>query len=304
MRFTPTCKVTALALLFTLSQFVFNSAHALDIASYNIRNFDKDERANISTNKPALIATIKEANADLFGVQEIVNQTAFDQLIRQNFPDYDYVLTKCGGAGNQKLGFVFRKSVLKLVSFKEDERLAGQGNCSKGVRPAAIGQFMYLPKQISFTIINLHLKAGGTQANNDVRFRQFATVSQILGEIRSKGQPNIVLTGDFNTTDYVLRNQNHQRYLEFIEQNQLIDFSAEVECTAYWWGGSDDGLETPSILDHVISSESFREKFSEHTVEAQAHCKKVSCRETSAEELGLTYQEVSDHCPLKTSFKD
>ncbi|MBI2519112.1 MAG: endonuclease/exonuclease/phosphatase family protein [Bdellovibrio sp.] len=293
---------TFTALLFIM--LVSSKTFGLDIVSYNIRNFDKDVREGTDTNKPVLTATLKSLNADLFAIQEVVNQTAFAQMISTSLPEYGYAITACGGTGKQKLGFLYKKSTIQLNNFREDARLAAGGNCNKGLRPAAIGHFTYLPNGMTFTAVAVHLKAGGKQANADVRYRQYGIIAQILKEIRQQGQNNLVVLGDFNTTDYVLRNQNYARFMEFIDNNQLIDFSAEINCTAYWWGETDDNMEDPSILDHVIASQEFRSFFKGHTVQVKAHCEKVQCQIASSTDLGVTYKEVSDHCPMLTSLKE
>ncbi len=302
MKFT-----TLTALMFTVffSSFTF----ALDIVTYNIRNFDKGDAAvapavGIPTNKELLKATLKSLNADLFGIEEVVNQTAFADMINTALPEYAFALSACGGTGNQKLGFLYKKSKLRLNSFKEDARLSAGGQCNKGLRPAAIGNFTYLPTNMNFTAVTVHLKAGGAQPNADVRFRQYGIISQILGEIRQKGENKIVVMGDFNTTDYILRNQNYTRFIEFIDANQLIDFSSEINCSAYWWGETDDNIDAPSILDHVIVTQEFNSMFKGHTTQVKTHCEKVQCKAASPADLGITYKEVSDHCPVQASLKE
>ncbi len=293
---------TFAALLFSV--LISFKSFGLEIVSYNIRNFDKDVRSGTETNKPVLIATLKSLNADLFGIQEVVNQTAFAQMINTSFPEYGYALSTCGGSGRQKLGFLYKKATIRLNAFREDSRLAAEGQCNKGLRPAAIGTFTYLPNGMNFTAIAVHLKAGGKQANADVRYRQYGIITQIVREIRQQGENNLVVLGDFNTTDYVLRNQNYARFIEFIDNNQLIDFSAEVNCTAYWWGETDDNIEDPSILDHIVVSQEFHSFFKGHTVQMKAHCEKVQCKAASSADLGITYKDVSDHCPMLSSLKD
>ncbi|HAZ12515.1 MAG: hypothetical protein A2X86_19855 [Bdellovibrionales bacterium GWA2_49_15] len=293
---------TFTALLFTL--LISSNSFALEMVSYNIRNFDKDIREGTATNKPVLIATLKSLNADLFAVEEIVNQTAFAQMITTSLPEYGFALSTCGGTGKQKLGFLYKKATIRLNSFREDSRLAADGQCNKGLRPAAIGNFTYIPNGMTFAAVAVHLKAGGKQANADVRYRQYGIITQILREIRQQGQNNLVILGDFNTTEYVLRDQNYTRFIEFIDNNQLIDFSAEINCSAYWWGETDDNIDSPSILDHIVVSQEFHSFFKGHTVQAKAHCEKVQCKAASPSDLGVTYQEVSDHCPILSSLKE
>ena len=78
--------------------------------------------------------------------------------------------------------------------------------------------------------------------------------------------------GDFNTTDYLTGNHNHNRFVEFVLKNNLVDFSEELECTAYWWGGIADRLNYGSVLDHVLISESLYDNFDSSNSKVMAHC--------------------------------
>lgn len=69
-----------LSLLPTLS-----FAASLTVGTYNIRNFDYDERYRIKTNKPELAKIIKETQADLIAVQEINNTTEFVRYVKTTF---------------------------------------------------------------------------------------------------------------------------------------------------------------------------------------------------------------------------
>jgi len=293
-----TCYLMFLGLMVSSS-----AVQALDFATYNIRNFDADPRSQVRTNKPALKDILLSLNAELMAVEEIVNVPEFENFVAQNLPEYTFKLTDCGGAGKQRLGFLYKRDKLVLQKFIEEDRVANGGACGKGLRPAAIGHFYDNEKKIEFTAVAVHLKAGGRQANADVRFRQYQIIGTLIKELRTQGHERVVVMGDFNTTDYVLRNQNYARFISFLDQNHLVDFSPEINCTAYWWGGVDDGIEYSSILDHVILTQEMFDSFKSHTVKVHAHCQKAQCGNVSSDELGVSYNEVSDHCPLALSLE-
>jgi len=271
---------------------------SLSLATYNIRNFDYDSRDDIHTNKSALRGIIKKINSDLIAVQEIVNKEEFKSFVKKNLSQYSVKLTDCGGAGKQKLGFLYKKNVLNLESFVADDRVANGGKCNMGLRPAAIARFKIKRTGKRFTAIAVHLKAGGRQSNADVRYRQYSILTEIIKELKKGRKKRIVVLGDFNTTDYVFRNQNYERFIDFADSNKLIDFSANLDCTSYWFGGNRDGLESPSVLDHILVTENFYDEFTYSSSEAKAHCKSASCQVSTPEHLGVSFQEVSDHCPV------
>ncbi|MCK5072518.1 MAG: hypothetical protein KAQ98_03770 [Bacteriovoracaceae bacterium] len=273
-------------------------AKSFRITTYNIRNYDKDPRLSIETNKAELIKLIKNTKSDLIAVQEIVNTDDLKKLITKKLPYYQIKLSECGGSARQKLGFIYNKTRLKLVKFNEDLRLSISGRCSSGGRPAAIGSFKIKDSGINFTAISVHLKAGGTQSSADVRAKQYNILSKITAELTGTGRKNVVILGDFNTTDYISENQNYKRFIKFLEKNDFYDFSKNLDCTAYWWGGIEDDLWYGSILDHILATRTFLENFNRETGKTGAHCHKVNCNISTSEELGITFKEVSDHCPV------
>ena len=141
-------------------------------------------------------------------------------------------------------------------------------------------------------------EAFGTQSSADVRAKQYNILSKITAELTGTGRKNVVILGDFNTTDYISENQNYKRFIKFLEKNDFYDFSKNLDCTAYWWGGIEDDLWYGSILDHILATRTFLENFNRETGKTGAHCHKVNCNISTSEELGITFKEVSDHCPV------
>jgi hypothetical protein len=81
----------------------------------------------------------------------------------------------------------------------------------------------------------------------------------------------------------------------------MIDLAQNLGCSAYWWGGSDDGIEDPSLLDHIVVTPGLRKNTNQAQV--SGHCKKVSCRQASLKDLGVSYESVSDHCPITATIQ-
>lgn len=269
------------------------------VTTYNIRNFDYDARSNARTNKSELSKILISLQSGIIAVQEIVNANEFKQFVARQMPQYDVHISRCGGSGKQKLGVVIDRNLYKVNSVKEDSRLSDSSSCNSGLRPAYIVNVTEIATSTNFDLIIVHLKAGGKQSNADVRYRQYQILSEILNEMKRNGKENFVILGDFNTTDFNLRNQNYQRFIDFIDLNDLINPTAELECSSYWWGGIDDGLEYSSLLDHVVISTTLYKIFNKTAISNEAHCKKLDCRISDSEDLGLSFLQVSDHCPIK-----
>lgn len=297
--------------LLILLTFVSSNAFSKDIkkakkgfnfATFNIRNYGSDDPSN-KTDKRRLKSILLKTGADLIGVQEVVDEVDFKRFVKNYLPNYRVRLSKCGGLGNQKLGFIYKSSALTLSSFSEDQIMNEKRECSKGLRPAAIGKFRNKKNGIKFTAINVHLKAGGAQSNADKRYWQYKQLTKLISKHKKFGARYFVVVGDFNTTDYVLRNNNYRRFLNFVDRNNLIDFSESLECSSFWYGGVEDGYFTPSLLDHILVSEALWDQYNVQEVEVGAHCKKVRCDEAHEDRLGQSFKEVSDHCPVSATLK-
>lgn len=300
-------RTSKLAVSVFLFAFILSAQAALNVSSYNIRNFDYDERSHTPTNKAKLAQTIKEINPDLLGVQEINQTREFKDFIqREFFGKYETSLTECGGGGDQKLGFVYNRSKLELLSFKEDRRVMNpyaphQTMCDLGSRPLALGKFKVSATGQVFVAIAVHLKAGGQYNSVKKRFRQLELLSEVIQEQREQGVEKFVVMGDFNSTRYSHDPNIRAKFLKVVEQMGLKDVTANIGCTSYWWGGRPDGRQYPSHLDHILVSPNFG-KASQAAARAYGHCAKLSCAATQENEMGVSFDEVSDHCPIATSI--
>lgn len=276
---------------------------ALKIASYNIRNFDYDERSRVSTNKDHLFTTIYNMSADFIAVQEINKKEIFQRFIKKHFPKrYGVALTECGGAHGQKLGFVYDKRKFKLIGFYEDLRTSNpnQQNNSycTGSRPLAIGKFKMLETNEEMIAISVHLKSGGRPKSIEKRFKQINILTRVIADYKRAGVHNFIVMGDFNSTEYILKNANYKKFKYAVSKMGLVDLAEDVKCTSYWWGGVQDGMQHPSILDHILVSPGLITNKEDAKAKPIAHCQKLRCQATWEDGLGTSFDEVSDHCPL------
>lgn len=290
--------------LLSILIFLSTSLYAdIKFGSYNIRTFDKHSS---STNKTELRRIIEDADFDFFGVQEIVNADSFKKFIQDNFSEYSVILSTCGGAGKQKLGFVYNHRIFKLLKIAEDDTLSdvkSQKRCDS-LRPAMVGDFQIKSSKKKFTAIAVHLKAGSGSRNYSRRNTQYGILSDMVQSFKRSGKKNIILMGDFNTTGYDLKDDDYKNFRSFINSSDLNTSARYIQCTAYW-GGSDynDNIEESSTLDHLIYTDNFLDHKS-LSFDVKAHCSKVKCRDTYETSLGVSYQEVSDHCPIELAVHE
>ena len=277
------------------------SAQALTIGGYNIRNFDYDERYKIRTNKVELASTILALNVDVLSVEEINNTQEFEKFVDTKLPGFGTELSRCGGEHGQHLGFVYNKNTVELLAFNEDLSIAEPGtpgSCDSGSRPLAIALFQIKATKQKFYGFTVHLKSGSQAASIKKRNQQYEIIKKTMLELKSKtGVADFYVAGDFNTTEYLSRGSDYAALNSAVKSMGMTDLASNLKCSAYYWGGTDDGIETPSLLDHVLVTPGLV-KVKSPAAKASTHCEKVSCREVPVKELGVSYESVSDHCPL------
>jgi endonuclease/exonuclease/phosphatase family metal-dependent hydrolase len=287
--------ISALLLLSSLT-----AQASITIGAYNIRNFDYDERAHIKTNKVELASLLTNLKADVLSVEEINNTAEFEKFVAAKLPGYDTELTRCGGAHGQRLGFVWNKSKVDMLGFAEDLSISEpgtSGSCDSGSRPMAIGLFQIKATKQKFYGITVHLKSGSESSSADKRSKQYQIIKKTIKNLISKtGVKDFYVAGDFNTTEYLAKGGDYKELTAVVRDLGMTDLAANLKCSAYWWGGSNDGIETPSLLDHILVTPGLVKGSPQ--VQAGGHCQKVSCRQVPVKELGESYAGVSDHCPV------
>lgn len=282
------------------------SAQALTIGAYNIRNFDYDERYRISTNKVALHSIISKLNADVLSVEEINNTAEFEKFVANKLPGYDTELSRCGGEHGQHLGFLYNKNTVELLAFNEDLSISEPGtpgSCDSGSRPLAIALFRVKATKQKFYGFTVHLKSGNQASSLKKRNQQYQIIMNTMQELKEKtGVADFYVAGDFNTTEYVSRGSDYVELNKAVKAMGMVDLASNLKCTAYYWGGTDDGIETPSMLDHVLATPGL---IKNKTTDAKVHghCETASCREVPIKDLGISYESVSDHCPVTATVQ-
>lgn len=281
------------------------ASQALSIGTYNIRNFDYDVRYRIETNKPALATVIKNLNVDVLSVEEINNTRAWGDFVAKALPGYATELTRCGGEHGQHLGFVYNTRTIEMIGFTEDLTISnpgGPGTCDSGSRPLAIAQFKVKATGQKFFGMTAHLKSGSNASSLQKRGLQYKIIQKTIADLKARtGVKDFYVAGDFNTTEYLSRGADYSQLNQVVSQLGMIDLAAKLPCSAYWWGGTDDGIETPSLLDHVIVTPGLMKRRTSAMV--HSHCSQVRCQQVPIKQLGISYESVSDHCPVTATLQ-
>lgn len=267
------------------------------VSTYNIRNFDRDPGAG-STNLTELGKTIKEFKSDVMTFIEVVNLEAFKKLVKNNLPGYGIAVSSCGGFGRQKLAIVYNSSMFKFLSQTEDMTFSGNTNACGSLRPVFLVTLQNKQTNKAYTFAAVHLKAGGATTAMQQRWSQYELLTKLAKTYRKQ---NLVMMGDFNTTGYNLKNEDYKRFDAFLSASSMETMSENLGCTSYWTGELENGQHQSSVLDHVVLSPEQLKNVDE--VYLGSHCAKLDCRDATPEELGVSYDAVSDHCPIQVTFK-
>lgn len=285
---------------FSLFLILLLSSHAWakwSVSTYNIRNFDNDRGAG-PTNLVELGKIIKSVQSDVMAFEEVVNKTAFDTLIKKNLPGYAYQLSSCGGFGKQHLAVVFNPRTFEFVSQAEDLSFSGSANGCGSLRPVLLVTLMHKESKKIFTFGAVHLKAGGDSRAMSQRWQQYANLSTL---IKKYANQNLIMLGDFNTTGYNIKNQDYQKFEDLLGSSGTRTMTETLGCTNYWTGTLGGAEYESSILDHIVLQD--KNVAAVREVRVGAHCAMTDCRPATPANLGVSFQSVSDHCPVQVTFQ-
>ncbi len=268
------------------------------VTTYNIRNFDNDFRAG-KTDLEELARIIKSVQSDVMAFEEVVNVKAFETLVKKNLPGYSYEVSKCGGGGKQQLAVAYNLKTFEFVSQVEDRTFSGSGSSNCGsLRPVLLVDLLHKESKKIYTFGVVHLKAGGNDRAYAQRWEQYLKLKNLSKRYANK---NLILLGDFNSTGYNIKDEDFQRFEDFIDQSKMRTMTESLGCTNYWTGTAGGNEFQSSILDHIVIQD--KNVSSVEEVKVGSHCAKMDCRPATPEELGPSFEAVSDHCPVQVTFK-
>jgi endonuclease/exonuclease/phosphatase family metal-dependent hydrolase len=284
----------------------------LRIVNWNIRNYPLDERPqevdlgySRRTNICDLEAVLGGLDADILGVAEIRDTRRFPPILRRagSPRDYRIELSRWGGEHGQRVGVAWDDRVLELVG--EPTEISEVALDDPALRPALAVQLRgRTDRHVDLLVIQVHLKSA--PSGYERRVRQYRALARW---VRESGHSDVVVMGDFNTTGELLSREPIRvgpvdaelavadRILAAAGLRRLPNATG---CSEYWEGpGGRDGVQVPSLLDHVYVRGVDR-LGPDAAVHAWLHCFRHACQDLVSrpgEEDG-TFWDVSDHCPI------
>lgn len=278
----------------------------LRIATWNLRNFPLDERPQDpalgylrQTNICDLGDALARLDADVLGLAEIRDARRFPPVLRRSGGDHRYqvVLSRHGGRRGQRLAIAWDDRVLEAVGGPVEIREVAVDD---DLRPAlALRLRSRRDPWFDLTVVQVHLTS--SLSGYEVRIAQHrALVEWLRREIEAGRGDRLVVMGDFNTTG----GRDRSAAAELAELDRLYDpigvsrIANATGCSEYWEGGGEpDGVQLPSLLDHV-----WLRGLGDGIPDARSwlHCQRHGCQpfESRAGNEDATFWDVSDHCPV------
>jgi endonuclease/exonuclease/phosphatase family metal-dependent hydrolase len=268
------------------------------VSTYNIRNFDKDSRSG-RTDLAELTKVLSDVQSDVMAFEEIVNKKAFEGLLKKVLPQHAFEMSRCGGGGKQNLALAYDRNVFSFVEKIEDLTFSGSrdGSCGS-LRPVFLVTLLHKQSNQYYTFGAIHLKAGGNSRAYSQRWEQYESLVTLSKKFSSK---NLILLGDFNTTGYILKDEDFEKFDAFLQKSSSKTMTENLACTNYWEGTQGGHDYQPSILDHIVIPGKLVPSVA--SVRVGSHCAAIDCRPATPEELGPSFMNVSDHCPVQVTFK-
>jgi endonuclease/exonuclease/phosphatase family metal-dependent hydrolase len=267
-------------------------AHALRIATFNIRNFGVEQ-----TDIARLSARLTALDADVVAVQEIQDPARFEAVIAALAAPrrrYHVVLSQCGGRSRMHVGFVYDSARVDLRGQREFPELSpgADGSCSDGDRSGLLGEFA--ADGAPFDLLVVHLAAGSTDERASRRRAQWERALAIVAQLRAEGTRAVAVLGDTNSTGFFDDRHGERTFIDArLREADLELPTRSLACSEYYRG--EPARLTPSLLDHIALTREFPV---ERVARVHGYCEELRCQPVPADPAPLEYARVSDHCPV------
>jgi len=314
----------------------------LRIATYNVRNFPKDEmeaadasaspgvgaevpeedsrpagqgpgadrpaplvRKQRETDEAMLLGILEKLDFDVLALQEVHDTARFDTLLARlgDRTGRAYAAVYSHGwAHPQHLGLVVRADRLRIVRSAVHPDVATRATLRAGFSARVES---VRAGGVDFGVMVLHLASGDTASRATLRAEQATAVAKaVAAEIEATGDHDFVVLGDMNTA-------RAERELPAFEAAMASAASglARAEpasaCSTYFTKSPQNPLLSPSFIDHVFLG-SMAERDTAVPLASGAHCAERACQpfESDSAQNGTSYWSVSDHCPVYFEIAD
>ena len=271
------------------------SNETLDIATWNIEWFGST--TELPSNDALQLANarkvIAESEIDLWGVQEISNPSAFEDLINALGDNYAGQLATY--PQTQKIGFIYNTDVIRV---RQVRHVLESAESFFAFRPPLQMEVdVTLPDTVvTMTFIVVHMKA---RADMDSYERRQSASVRLKNHIdfTTLGSKPVVVLGDFNDqlrrSIYANRTTPYDNFLQDPDQYLFLSYQLELDGEGSFCTSSSCSTQS-SMIDHVlISNELFG---------ALSASEAAGVLDEAADVIGAFGASTSDHVPVYARF--
>ena len=172
-----------------LSDISFGSDNNLDIITWNLEQFAKNDQVTIDS----LTVVINSLEPDIIGVQEISNTQEFNALIN-SLADYSGYYSST----SLRLGFIYKTS----LSLDSISTIYSNNTYNFAGRAPLMINFHFNGQ--AFHVINIHLKCCGDgildlNDSSDEETRRYNALNMLKNYVdQNLSQSNVLIIGDYN----------------------------------------------------------------------------------------------------------
>lgn len=300
-----------------------DKTQTLDIATYNLEFFGTDVKNTGGTEFGPIDDALQISNvtnvlqtisADIYGVQEVSDDNAFNQLVA-NLPGYSGILSnKWSYSFNladpnfppQKVGFIYNNSTVQLVNsrvmFSQMYDDIRAGSITLPGYPTTSSSFWSsgrLPLMTTFEVtingikkiirvIDIHSKSGSALADYNRRKYDVKVLHDSL--VANYANANIVLLGDYNDdVDNSIATGQESSYKAFVDNTAHFNvLTYALSQTA----GVSTFPNSNSFLDHIITSNELTNAYVSNSITV----------EDARTYIPNYVNTTSDHLPVSARF--
>ena len=197
-----------------------------------------------------------------------------------------------GEHGQMHVGVVHDRARLELLAHRA---LTPGEACPRG-RPPGLVAHLRPAEGAAFVLVSIHFKAGGLDADQAERRRQWTWLARALPELSAERSAPVVVAGDFNSTGFLDRDHAERRFIEgLVAERGLRLPTRDLACSMYWTPSAD--RYEVSLLDHVLGPADLELA----RAEVLGMCAALAC--APQPRAPASFDTISDHCPVRVELR-
>ena len=262
IRFTPLLALLLAVPVFAQTIPSVGIPDALDVATWNVEHFGNPNSgpSNDELQLSNVLAVMRQADIDLWALQEMDIESMFARLLDSLGTDYDGFWQADETSFDVGYGYIYKTSV---VQPSQINTILESSSYEFAFRPPLqMRANVVLPDTtVEVRFINIHMKCCFGQEEYDRRVAASGILKNYTGNLQSIGT-NVLVLGDFNDelipSLYLNRTSPYQNFLDDDEYVFITeDFDQPGSVNDINTLCSNDDCTSGSVVDHLVATTTF-----------------------------------------------